>query len=133
MNSKTFTLKYILLPVFFLFLLSCNSNAENRVTGDNLTVYFPEIDNQTLAEQVAVYWRENDLVSGEKQALQVVNTKEGYQLNIIQSEAFKNEEVTFEDQKLLYILKDSLENIIFNSNLTIAICNNKFESIYKVN
>lgn len=122
---------------YFLFFLvsltACSSNTENRVNGDNLTVYFPDASNEQFAEKVAIYWKDNDLITGVNQDLQLINTKEGYQLNLIQSDAFKNEQVKFEDQKLLSILKDSLENKIFNANLTIAVCNNKFEPIYKVN
>mgnify|MGYP006102580613 CR=1 FL=1 len=103
------------------------------MNGDNLTVYFPNAKNENFAEKVAIYWKDNDLITGVSQDLQLIDTEEGYQLNLIQSDAFKNEQVNFEDQKLLSILKDSLENEIFNTNLTIAICNNKFESIYTVN
>ncbi len=118
---------------FLISLTACSSNTENRVNGDNLTVYFPDASNEQFAEKVAIYWKDNDLITGVNQDLQLINTKEGYQLNLIQSDAFKNEQVKFEDQKLLSILKDSLENKIFNANLIIAVCNNKFEPIYKVN
>ena len=118
---------------FLLILTACSSNTENRVNGDNLTVYFPNVKNQNLAEKVAVYWKNNDLITGANQDLQLINTEKGYQLNLIQSDLFKDEPINFEDQKLLSILRDSLENKIFNTNFTIAICNNKFVPIYKVN
>ena len=126
-------MKYIFFSFIFLCLTACNSEVENRVYGDQLTVYFPDAQNEALAKEVALYWKNNDLLTGVDQDLQLISVEGGYQLNLIKSDAFKNDEVSFEDQKLLTVLSDSLEKIVFKSNLTITICNNKFEPIYKVN
>lgn len=131
-TSINSNLKYFYILLLFFFFSGCSSEVENRVTGDNLTVYFPDVKNEALAEKVAMYWKENDLITGKDQDIQLVNSKAGYQLNLIQTEAFKNEPVNFQEQKLLSILRDSLQNNIFKTSLTIAICDNKFAPIYTV-
>lgn len=115
---------------FGFILLACSSGYGNMVQGGELTVYFPNSEDEQLATDIANYWRENDLLTGKPQDLQILKMEGGYQLLIIESE--KDNELSFMDRKLLLGLQDSLRNKLNINNLEIAIANNKFQVVHSI-
>ena len=96
------------------------------------TVYFVDEIDEDKAKKVAFYWKENGLITGERQDLQIVKLSDSHQLNIIKS--FEDVKIIpFEERKLLLNLQAKLEEEIFTDGLEIIICNDKFESIHKIN
>lgn len=115
-------------------LLSCGSDYGNRVIGDNFTVYFTNKNDQKLAEEIALYFKENNLISNQKQDVQLSRVNNSLRLSLIaegSSEQVKN--MSFEERKLLTELQTSLYQNVFNKPFDLVICNDKFEPIYTLN
>ncbi|MGY8926089.1 MAG: hypothetical protein ACKVJC_02210 [Flavobacteriales bacterium] len=122
----------ILLLSSLILLTACSSGYGHQAKGENLSVYFMDKTDEGKAEKVAFYWKENGLITGKKQDLQIVKLSESHQLNIIKS--FEGgQSIPFEERKLLLNLQTKLEEEIFSDGLEIIICNDKFESIHKIN
>lgn len=122
--------------VFFfslLFLtLSCGSDFGNKVVGGNFTVYFTDVKDQELAEKIAVYFKENDLISSQKQDVQLVRENKTIQLRLISSSTDNIKSMPFEERKLLVALKYNLQKEVFKKQFDLVICNDKFEPIYTI-
>lgn len=116
---------------FGLMLLSCTSGKGNVVKGGELSVYFIETEDEELATQIANFWKDNELLTGKPQDLQLLRIEDGYQLLIIESEV--GSEINFIERKLLSELQDSLMNTLDLKNLELAIANSKFEIVHTLN
>ena len=128
MNFKT---------IIFLLLLTgvsaCGDDNGHRVLGENLTVYYLDSEDQKLAEDLAIFWRDNDLLSNNKQDIQLVKDDSGYQVRII---AFNPKEVNampLEERALLLDLQKQLNDSLFQNDAELVICNSKFKPIYSIN
>ena len=119
--------------ILFIFLFSCSSDQGNKVIGDQLSVYYDSPQDERLAEEVANYWRDNGFLTGEKQDVRILNQKDKFKVLLIESESFKNDELPFNERKLLNDLKNDLQETIFHSTLELIICNQKFEPKYTLN
>ena len=126
-------LKIITLILLIVFLFSCSSDQGNRVIGDKLSVYFELPKNEKVAEDIALYWKENNLLTGRKQDIKIIVGDTKNQLLLIENKSFKSEELPFSQRKLLNDLKNDLQEKIFHKKLEIIICNEKFESKYIIN
>lgn len=116
-----------------LFLtLSCGSDFGNKVVGGNFTVYFTDVKDQELAEKIAVYFKENDLISSQKQDVQLVRENKTIQLRLISSSTDNIKSMPFEERKLLVALKYNLQKEVFKKQFDLVICNDKFEPIYTI-
>lgn len=115
-------------------LLSCGGDHGNRVVGDNFTVYFTNKKDQKLAEDIALYFKQNNLISNQKQDIQLTRFNKRFQLRLIATgskEQVKN--MSFEERKLLTELQTSLYKNVIKKPFDLVICNNKFEPIYTLN
>lgn len=115
-------------------LLSCGGDYGNRVIGDNFTVYFTNKEDQKLAEDLALYFKENNLISSQKQDIQLTRANKRFQLRLItrgSTEQVKN--MPFEERKLLTEFQTSLYKNVIKKPFDLVICNNKFEPIYTFN
>jgi len=125
-------LKKTLFIFLTILLASCSSENGNRIVGDQLTVYFDSAKEESIAEKIALYWKENKLLTGRKQDLKISADEKGYTLKIIASSPKENFSVPFEERKLLLQLEADLNEKVADSPLEIVICNNQFEPIYNV-
>lgn len=112
---------------------SCSSENGHSVIGDKLTVYYTNIENESIAESIALFWRENDLITGSSQDLKLVENKNNYQLLLIQSNITETFVMPFEERVLLLQLQKDLNAQLPISSLEIVICNNQFKPIYNIN
>lgn len=113
-----------------ILLMSCNSDYGHKVVGDNLTVYFTDRNDEKLAETIAIFWKENDLIGETKQDLQLVRLTKKIELRIIANDPKNVKNMSFDERKLLAELEQELQKEIGESPLQLVICNNKFEPIY---
>ena len=137
-SLKSTNLKKGLFIILTILIASCSTDEGSRVVGDNLSVYYTSEWNESFAEKIAVYWKDNDLISGEKQDMKLIEYKNSYQLCIIANQTDSIETLPFEERKLLLELQKDLQETVFNKEeggmpVEIVLCNNKFETIYTIN
>ena len=124
-----------ILSLFFaLFLLTaCGSDYGNEVRGGNLTVYFLNADDQQLAEKIARFWKENELLTDKKQDLQLTKTGDWYALHIIANEPKIVKDMPFDERRILLGLQSELQSELGVNNFQLIVCNSSFEPIYNIN
>ncbi|HIP31817.1 MAG TPA: hypothetical protein EYG86_03555 [Crocinitomicaceae bacterium] len=115
-----------------ILLYSCSSENGNSVVGDKLTVFYDAPVEEELAEQIAVFWKENDLLTGKKQDLKIVPDGDSFVLQIIASYPIDDFDMPFEERKLLLELEADLHEKITDYPIEIVICNNQFKPIYNI-
>ena len=129
-------MKSLFALIIGICLFSCEGDYGHRVVGDNLSVHYNSLEDEKMAEQIAVFWKEHDLIVDNKQDLQLVNKTDEYELRIIQSNdsaPSKLNEMPFNERKLLLDLQKDLSNSLGGVTMQIVICNSKFEPIYNIN
>ncbi len=126
-------MKIICFAVLFLVVLACEADNGNKIVGDKFTVYFTDVKDQKLAEEIAIYFKENELLSSQKQDVKIVRVKKKLQLRIIANETKDVAKMSFEEQKLLTDLQTSLYEDVVKAPFELVICNNEFEPIFNLN
>lgn len=127
-------MKRVLAFSFIFLLFGCSSDFGNKIIGGNLTVYYIEESDIDKAEEVAMFWKKNQLISVEKQDVQLVKVEGVYNLRIISNEDADAKNMSFDERKLLLELQKKIKKAIFpNNTFELVICNNKFEPIYNLN
>lgn len=126
-------MKIFFFTLFIALIFSCSSDLGNKVVGGNLTVYYTDVNDQKLAESVAMYFKENELISTQKQDLQLVRLKNKIQLRLIATDEENIKNMPFEERKLLTDLQSDLYQQVFNSPFELVLCNNKFEPLINMN
>lgn len=116
-----------------VLLSSCNSDKRHRHVGGELTVYYFDQSEAETAKNVAFFWKENKLLTGKKQDLQVRKDKDRYTVSMIAKEPTKVNEMPIDEVQLLAQLKKKLYTEVFNEQgFTLEICNSRFETVYIV-
>jgi len=121
--------------VSVLILIGCQSDKRKSWTGSKgqFTVYYFEESEAQIAKDIAFFWKENDLLSGNKQDLQVRKDKKRFTVSMIAADPKKMSKMPFDEVQVLAQLKKKLYVDVFNQeSFTLEICNNRFEAIYTV-
>jgi len=127
-------LKRVIVFSLILVLFACSSDFGNKIVGGKLTVYYQENSDAEKAEEIANFWKETQLITGEKQDLQLIRDGKGYMLKLISSDDGSVKNMSFSERKLLIDLQKNIRETIFpDYSFELVICNNKFESIYNLN
>ncbi len=114
-------------------LVACETDKRNKFVGGELTVYYFEESEAETAKNIAFFWKENDLLSGKKQDLQVRKDKKRFTVSIIAADPKMTNKMPFDEIQVLAQLKKKLYVEVFNQeSFTLEICNNRFETIYTV-
>lgn len=122
----------------FLFILSsCSSDFGNKIQGGELTVHYPKSKDVEMAKQVALFWKDNDFLTGKPQDLQLLSEDNRFVLKIIASE-YKMEsfEISIEEKMTLLKLQKKLNDQLLGDTpkvLEIEIAKNNFETIENIN
>jgi hypothetical protein len=122
-----------LLLIALFFLSGCHNDYGHSVSGDNLTVYFQNKKDQDYAEKIALFWKNENLITNTKQDLQLVQNKSVYELRIIANDLSDMGEISFEEQKLLIGLQRKIEKNVLKTPFNLVICNSRFEPVYSLN
>ena len=127
-------IKQFVLIFLASFLFSCSGEYGHKVMGENLTVYFISEGDEELATSLAKYMKKRQLLSGEKQDVQLVKEGKKHYLKVIASETASVKEMPISERSLLLTLQKELQDSIFtNTQFSLVICNDKFETIYNIN
>jgi hypothetical protein len=123
-----------LFSVFFLAAITgCTSDDRNRIDGGELTVYFIDKKDESLAKKVAHYWKEHDLLTGKPQDLQLSKIEDVYTLAMIAKDPSQLEMMTFVEKRLLNKLeKDLWINVFEKKAFNLVLANDKFETLYSI-
>lgn len=114
-------------------LVGCNSDKRKFYTGGELTVYYFDKSEAKTAKSIAFFWKENGLLTGKKQDLQVRKDQNRFTVSMIAVEPNKMDEMTMDEVQLLAQLKKKLYVEVFKEEaFTLEICNSSFEAIYTV-
>lgn len=123
-----------MLLFFSLFIFAaCSAGYGNKVIGENLTVYFNNEKDLDIAEKLALYWKSNDFMSGEKQDLQIVSEDDYFVLKLIVNDIPNVASISFTERKKLLDFQNELEENVFGKRVEIELTNKKFETIYTLN
>ena len=124
----------IIFLFLFITLFACSDEYGNKVKGGNLTVYFVNEKDQSLASDLAVFWKNNDLLIEVPQDLQILRKGDGYTVNIIAREPNKIKNMTFEERKALIDLQAMIRDSVFKEkNVDLIICDDQFKPILNIN
>ena len=127
-------MKRVLTFSFIFLLLGCSNDFGNKIIGGNLTVYYVEKSDIDKAEEIAIFWKNNQLIPDEKQDVQLIKFEKEYKLKIISNDIDNTKNMSFDERKLLLELQKNIKKAIFPDNtFELVICNNKFEPIYNLN
>ncbi|MFT5859087.1 MAG: hypothetical protein ACI865_001183 [Flavobacteriaceae bacterium] len=119
--------------VLFALLFSCESDDLHQAIGGELTVHYESESDEELAEKILMFWRDNDLLSGKEQDLQLVRRKGIPQLSIIAKDTANIQNMPFMEKKLFSELKLKLWKEVFRKKtFKLMISDNKFNPLYSV-
>ncbi len=123
----------VLLVGVMVILSSCDSDKRHRFVGGELTVYYFDQSEADVAKKVTFFWKENDLLSGKPQDLQVRKVDGSYVVSMIAKEPKEVKNMPIGEVQLLAQLKKKLYTEVFNEEaFTLEICNSRFEAVYTV-
>lgn len=115
-------------------MISCSDSSMHKVVGDQLTVHFENEKDEKVAEKLARFWLENELVTGKPQDIKISSDNDSYAVGIIAVEPQSVKELPFTEQKLLTDLRRQMRADVFDGKMVVLnICNAKFETLYQVN
>ena len=123
---------FLALASLFL-LIGCQIDKRKHTGGGLLTVYYFEDSEAEIAKSIAFFWKENNLLSGKTQDLQVRKDKKRFTVSMIAVEPKKIDNMSMDEVQVLAQLKKKLYVEVFKEeSFTLEICNNRFEAIYTV-
>lgn len=129
MSLKKYTFLLLLITLF-----SCTEEQGNKVTGGNLAVYYVDVKDEALAEDLALFWKNNDLLTEEQQDIQISRHKKGYHVSLIAREPKKVKDMSFSEQKALFDLQEMIRDSVFKEkNVDLIISDNQFKPILNIN
>lgn len=128
-------MKFLFLLTLVLLFQSCSKGYGNKLTAKNLNVYFESKDQEKKANSLGKFWQNKGLVGDREQNVKLSKSNGSYYVHLILSEEFKNQDITFNEQKLLLELQREMDTTIFKGDLgcQILICDNEFKPLYNIN
>ena len=124
--------------LYFLFLLvtivSCTEEFGNKVVGGNLTVYYDNLEDDSLATNLALFYKNNDLIASEPHHIQIIRRKNEYRVNIIAKDQDEARKMSFKERKALKMLHKMMQDSVFMYNkMDLIVCDDQFKPILKIN
>jgi len=127
MLQKIFS--YFTLPLL-IFLLSCSKGHGLHTTAHNITVYYEETSQEKMAKEILEFFKAIKISPSHQMDLKLIKLERKFQLLFIKGEAFKAEDLDFEEIKIFLDLQQQLNAKVSSFTATpceIAIANNQFE------
>jgi len=121
--------------LFFLFILlsACGQDYGNKLESTELDIFFTNSDDEETARNIAVYWKEHQLLGEKKQFLQLERNGQILELKLIPSEKFEPKQFSFDERATLKSLQDSLQKVVQPNRLELVISNRQFKTLYNIN
>ena len=101
--------------------------------GD-LTVFYTNAEDKPLASDLALFYKNNNLIYSEPQHIQITRIKKGYRINIIAKDFKEAQKMSFKNRKALLKLHGMLQDSVFiNNKVDLIVCDDQFKPIIKIN
>lgn len=112
---------------------SCSSGFGNKLSGKDLDIYYDTKNLEPLADSLGSYWTKNKLVGDRKQSIKLTKDKSVFEVRLIQSAEFKNNELPPEEFVLLQNLQYDLSITVFKGKkMKLLICDDEFNTKFEV-
>lgn len=93
---------------------------------------FSDQNNLSIATDLAKYWKDNDLITEDKQDIGLFREEGLWIVKLIAVDP--KVEMTFSERRLLTELQKELSEKVFRgAPVSVQISNNKFETLYDIN
>ena len=117
--------------VLILLLSSCDQGDYHKIQGGNLTVHFADPKHQPEAEQLALYFKEHQLIASETQDVGLFKEKNTWQVRLIALD--EKVSLDFAEQKLFTELQLDLSKVVFKDDqVAIQLCDNRFNVLQEL-
>lgn len=115
-------------------MLSCDGSDSNKVGGGNFYVHFDDKQDQPIAEQIAHFWKEKELITGRDQDIKLVRSGNHYELLLVLSKPEDHFILPADElQRLFYLQNDLNEYVKSTKPIEIVIADNTFKNIVNIN
>lgn len=121
------------LASLLLISTACNQNYGNKLESDELDIYYVQATDESLAKNIGLFWKTNQLLGDKKQYLRLNRTEKMLTLQLVVSAKEYASGLSFDERKLLLDLQDSLRELPNAKSLEIELCDNNFTSLYNIN
>lgn len=113
-------------------LCSCLGEQSSYVAGGNLKVHFTDPKDKPLAKSLALFWKNEKLITGKKQDIKLIRTEQGYDLCLISPTRKTPDQLSFDELKALNDLEVMLGNQVFKDKLVqIVVTDEKFKPLFR--
>lgn len=119
--------------LLFILLSACGQDYGNKLESNEIDIYFTNQKDEEIARNIAVYWKEHNLLGNKKQFLQLENDGNNFFLKLIPSEKFQSDQFSYDERASLKKLQDSLQAIVAPQHLELVIANSQFKTLYNIN
>jgi hypothetical protein len=127
-------LKKLYLLFLLAIIVSCSEEYGNKVVGGNLTVYYINSGDEKLSADVALFYKNNDLIADEPHHIQIIRKKKGYRINVIAKDPIDAMRMSYKERKALKQLQEMLQDSVFqNKKVDLIVCDDQFKPITKIN
>lgn len=87
-----------------------------------------------MADSLGLFWTKNNLVGNRKQSIKLSETKEHFEIYLVQSQEFENEPLTIFEKQLMIELKQLLNDSVFKTKpAELIISSDEFKPLYRIN
>lgn len=125
-------MKRVLALILILIFTSCEGNSYHKVSGGEFNVCFSDQNNLSIATDLAQYWKDNDLITEDKQDIGLFREEGLWIVKLIAVDP--KVEMTFSERRLLTEFQKELSEKVFKgAPVAVQISNNKFETLYDIN
>jgi hypothetical protein len=121
--------------LFLLLILlgACGQDYGNKLESNELDIFFTNPDDEEIARNIAMYWKEHQLLGEKKQFLQIERKGQILELKLIPSAKFEPKQFSFDERAILKSLQDSLQKVVHPNRLELVIANRQFKTLYNIN
>ena len=119
---------FIFLLLLSLFV-SCGINLGNRVDSPNLKVYYSQKVTKNQAIDFSNFWQLNGMVGNELQTIRISSIENVIHIQLIQNRIYNGKVIDINEISQLQELERNLEKEVFDADVSIIICNDKFEEL----
>ena len=121
---------FILASLLFFTTNSCNREKTPYKQDGNIRVYYENLSNQNITDEIISFWNSNQLTSNKRSDIKIIEMDSKFQLLLIVNDKFKDQEPGFEDIKILNELQERLNTDIEDFHkkpCEIALADNQFQ------